>query len=126
MLGCGSCILPTVDQTLDVQTRKGTRMLSAKWFVSGVSLAVTVGAAYTACALVFWIWPESAVNFVNALFHGMDFRQLCLRRSAPGSALELRPHDRVARGSVAAGRCRAGAARIRSSIASAECMRTAL
>jgi hypothetical protein len=44
--------------------------------LSGVSLAVTVGAAYTACALVFWIWPESAVNFVNALFHGMDFRRL--------------------------------------------------
>ena len=51
-------------------------MRSAKWFVSGVSLAVTVGAAYTACALVFWLWPGSAVNFMNALFHGMDFSRL--------------------------------------------------
>ena len=51
-------------------------MLSTKWLVSGVSLAVTVGAAYTACALVFRIWPESAVSFMNALFHGMDFRRL--------------------------------------------------
>ena len=76
MLGCGSYILPTVDKAFDIETRKGPQMLSAKWFVSGVALAVTVGAAYTACALVFWIWPESAVKFMNALFHGLDFRRL--------------------------------------------------
>ena len=76
MLGCGSYILPTVNKAFVIETQKGTQMLSAKWFVSGVSLAVTVGAAYTACALVFWIWPETAVNLMNALFHGMDFRRL--------------------------------------------------
>ena len=74
--GCESYILPTMDKAFDIETKKGTQMLSAKWFVSGVSLAVTVGAGYTACALVFWIWPESAVNFMNALFHGIDFRRL--------------------------------------------------
>lgn len=59
MLGCGSCILPTMDKAFDIETRKGTQMLSAKWFVSGVSLAVTAGAGYA-----------------NGLFHGMDFRRL--------------------------------------------------
>ena len=67
---------PTVDKAFDVEIRKGVQMRSVKWFVSGGSLAVTVGAGYTACALVFWIWPESAINFMNALFHGMDFRRL--------------------------------------------------
>ena len=42
----------------------------------GTALAVTVGVGYTACALLFWAWPEAAANFMNALFHGLDFRKL--------------------------------------------------
>jgi hypothetical protein len=37
----------------------------------GTALAVTVGVGYTACALLFWAWPEAAANFMNALFHGL-------------------------------------------------------
>ena len=42
----------------------------------GIALALTVGIGYAACTLVFWLWPESAANFMNALFHGLDFRKL--------------------------------------------------
>ena len=40
------------------------------------AFAITVAAGYTLCTLVFWIWPEAAANFMNALFHGLDFRKL--------------------------------------------------
>jgi large-conductance mechanosensitive channel len=43
---------------------------------TGAALAVTVGIGYSACALVFWLWPEAAATFMNALFHGLDFRKL--------------------------------------------------
>ncbi len=43
---------------------------------TGTALAVTVGAGYSACAVVFWLWPEAAVTFMNGLFHGLDFRKL--------------------------------------------------
>ena len=43
---------------------------------TGLALAVTVGIGYTACALAFRLWPEAAMGFMNALFHGLDFRRL--------------------------------------------------
>lgn len=43
---------------------------------TGTALAATVSVGYVACALVFWIWPEAAADFMNALFHGLDFRKL--------------------------------------------------
>ena len=43
---------------------------------NGGAFAVTVGIGYTACTLVFWAWPELAMNFMNGLFHGLDFRKL--------------------------------------------------
>ena len=43
---------------------------------SGTAFAVTVAIGYTACTLVFQIWPEASANFMNALFHGLDFRKL--------------------------------------------------
>ena len=42
----------------------------------GAALAATVAIAYTACALVFWLRPEAAAGFMNALFHGLDFTKL--------------------------------------------------
>lgn len=36
--------------------------------------AFTTGAAFS--SLVFWAWPEAAANFMNGLFHGLDFRKL--------------------------------------------------
>lgn len=42
----------------------------------GTAFAVTVMVGYALCTLVFWSWPEAAANFMNALFHGLDFRKL--------------------------------------------------
>lgn len=41
-----------------------------------VALSVTAGIGYSLCTVAFWIWPESAATFMNALFHGLDFRRL--------------------------------------------------
>jgi hypothetical protein len=49
---------------------------------TGVALAITVGIAYVACTLAFWMWPEAAMDFMNALFHGLDFGKLA-RGPAP-------------------------------------------
>ena len=43
---------------------------------TGTTFGATVGIGYAACALVFWLWPDAAANFMNALFHGLDFRKL--------------------------------------------------
>ena len=43
---------------------------------TGVALAITVGIGYAACALVFRAAPDAAITFMNALFHGLDFRKL--------------------------------------------------
>jgi hypothetical protein len=51
-------------------------MPSANPFRIGVAFAITVAIGYTACAIVFWLWPEAAANFMNALFHGLDFGKL--------------------------------------------------
>ena len=43
---------------------------------AGTALAATAALGYVACTLVFLAWPEIAANFVNALFHGLEFRKL--------------------------------------------------
>ena len=45
-------------------------------FRNGAALAVTVGVAYASCAAIFSVWPGAAMDFMNALFHGLDFRKL--------------------------------------------------
>lgn len=44
--------------------------------IAGATFSLTVGVGYALCTLVFWIWPETAANFMNALSHGFDFRKL--------------------------------------------------
>lgn len=43
---------------------------------TGAALATTAGVGYAACAVLFYLFPDAAVNFMNALFHGLDFRRL--------------------------------------------------
>ena len=45
-------------------------------FWTGIAFAATVAIGYAACTVVFWAWPDAAANFMNALFHGLDFRKL--------------------------------------------------
>ena len=48
---------------------------------TGVALAVTVAVFYVLCTLVWLAVPGSFLNFMNGLFHGMDFTPLM--RPAP-------------------------------------------
>jgi hypothetical protein len=49
------------------------RMHPAK---TGAAVAITIAIGYSLCALFFVAFPESSVTFLNALFHGLDFRKL--------------------------------------------------
>lgn len=43
---------------------------------TGLTLSVTIAIFYSLCMLVEVIWPEQFMGFMNALFHGLDFRIL--------------------------------------------------
>ena len=47
-----------------------------KSFKTGVTLSATVVLFYALCTLVWLAFPEPFMNFMNALFHGLDFRRL--------------------------------------------------
>ena len=50
-------------------------MMKSPWR-TGTTLSVTVVITYTVCALVYALMPERGIDFLNALFHGLDFRKL--------------------------------------------------
>jgi len=43
---------------------------------TGSVLGLTIAIAYTACAVIYALAPERGIDFLNALFHGLDFRKL--------------------------------------------------
>lgn len=45
-------------------------------WTTGAALAVTIVVAYAICTVIFVSFPEAAATFMNALFHGLDFRKL--------------------------------------------------
>jgi hypothetical protein len=51
-------------------------MASMNPWKTGVTLAVTLAMTYTLCAIVYALAPERGIDFLNALFHGLDFRKL--------------------------------------------------
>lgn len=51
-------------------------MTTRQPFTLGGALAITVGIGYAVCTIAFWLFPDAAANFMNALFHGLDFRPL--------------------------------------------------
>ena len=42
----------------------------------GAVLSATVVVSYVLCALFWYSFPGLALEFLNALFHGMDFRKI--------------------------------------------------
>ncbi len=42
----------------------------------GAALAATAAVVYAACALALALWPDGALDFLNAWFHGIDFGPL--------------------------------------------------
>lgn len=43
---------------------------------TGLALSITIAVFYSLCALVEVLWPAQFIGFMNALFHGLDFRPL--------------------------------------------------
>jgi len=41
-------------------------------------MASTVAISYTICTLGYALMPERGIDFLNALFHGLDFRKLAV------------------------------------------------
>ena len=50
-------------------------MESRPW-KTGIALAITLAIAYAVCAAAYAAWPEGGITFLNAVFHGLDFRKL--------------------------------------------------
>lgn len=42
----------------------------------GLAIAVTTAIAYTLCAVAYALSPDRAIDFLNAVFHGLDFHKL--------------------------------------------------
>lgn len=49
--------------------------VQAPW-KTGLTLCLTMAFSYTVCAVLYALWPEPGIDFLNALFHGLDFRRL--------------------------------------------------
>ena len=45
-------------------------------YKTGGALAITVAIGYALCTIAFWLFPDASANFMNALFHGLDFGPL--------------------------------------------------
>lgn len=48
---------------------------------TGAALAATVVLFYALCTLLWLSFPEPFLDFMNALFHGLDFRRLQAERA---------------------------------------------
>lgn len=42
----------------------------------GVVLSLAVGFNYIVCTIIWRVWTEPSIDFLNALFHGLDFHEL--------------------------------------------------
>jgi len=43
---------------------------------TGVALSLTFIISYTVCAALYALSPERGIDFLNAMFHGLDFHKL--------------------------------------------------
>jgi hypothetical protein len=51
-------------------------MMTTNPWRTGAALALTMTITYTVCALLYALAPARGVDFLNALFHGLDFHKL--------------------------------------------------
>ncbi len=49
--------------------------MGSPWRI-GATMALTVAIGYSVCTLAYALMPERGIDFLNALFHGLDFRKL--------------------------------------------------
>lgn len=45
-------------------------------WIFGVVVSITVVIIYAICTVFWFAFTEPSINFLNALFHGMDFRKI--------------------------------------------------
>lgn len=45
-------------------------------WIFGAVVSITVVISYTLCTLFWFAFTEPSINFLNTLFHGMDFRRI--------------------------------------------------
>src|SRR5262245_45851186 len=76
--------LLATSQTSSIHRTEDPMQKLNPWSV-GAKTALTIVVSYTVCAALFVAFPEASVNFLNALFHGLDFRKL----QAPGGGFSL-------------------------------------
>ena len=57
----------------------------------GSTRALTIAIMYTVCAAAWAIWHEAALDLLNALFHGLDFRRIQLPPQAYSSGMFFLP-----------------------------------
>ena len=50
-------------------------MTKSPW-KTGAALAATVAVSYAVCTVLFVLWPDRGIEFMNALAHGLDFAKL--------------------------------------------------
>jgi hypothetical protein len=50
-------------------------MTKSPW-KTGAALAVTVAVSYAVCTVLFVLWPDRGIEFMNGLAHGLDFAKL--------------------------------------------------
>ena len=55
--------------------------------VIGLALATTSVVLYVICALLYWIIPETLVNYANYLFHGIDITLITNKSMTLGSTV---------------------------------------
>ncbi|ASW03723.1 MULTISPECIES: DUF5676 family membrane protein [Burkholderiaceae] len=46
------------------------------YWKTGVVLALTLAVGYTVCAVLYAAWPSLGIDFLNAMFHGLDFHKI--------------------------------------------------
>jgi hypothetical protein len=51
-------------------------MSTKPYWKFGVAIALTLATSYTVCAALYAAWPALGIDFLNALFHGLDFHKL--------------------------------------------------
>ncbi|MFA4887577.1 MAG: DUF5676 family membrane protein [Candidatus Nanoarchaeia archaeon] len=48
---------------------------------TGLALSITAGIVYTACAVLFWLFPSQTIIFFNNWSHGINLAQIATTKT---------------------------------------------
>ena len=69
-----STVMCTYIHEMSMATKE-THMAKLNLWKFGVVLSLAVGLNYILCATIWSVWTEPSMDFLNALFHGLDIRK---------------------------------------------------